>query len=140
MTLNERDLFEAQHSDKVFKIVKFDETSNAYCLHGHLPLTEINLSALAEINYGWVLWQKAKAQAVPEGYRLVPAELYNFQANQLAEEEFKQNKSLFDMEHRGFSGIEMELRQAKWLVYKAESIKENYRRLVEWASKSGDEG
>lgn len=61
-----RSEFEAQHSDKVFKIVKFDEATNAYCLHAHLPLTEINLSALAEINYGWDLWQKAKAQAVPE--------------------------------------------------------------------------
>ncbi|WP_228262083.1 DUF551 domain-containing protein [Acinetobacter baumannii] len=60
-----RSEFEAQHSDKVFKIVKFDEATNAYCLHAHLPLTEINLSALAEINYGWGLWQKAKAQAVP---------------------------------------------------------------------------
>ncbi len=37
-----------------------------------MPLTEINLSALAEINYGWDLWQKAKAQAVPEGYVLMP--------------------------------------------------------------------
>jgi hypothetical protein len=67
-----RSEFEAQHSDKVFKIVKFDEATNAYCLHAHLPLTEINLSALAEINYGWDLWQKAKAQAVPEGYVLLP--------------------------------------------------------------------
>ncbi|MFY1296623.1 hypothetical protein ACOROC_05380 [Acinetobacter baumannii] len=67
-----RSEFEAQHSDKVFKIVKFDEATNAYCLHAHLPLTEINLSALAEINYGWDLWQKAKAQAVPEGYVVVP--------------------------------------------------------------------
>ncbi|HDJ7835903.1 TPA: hypothetical protein PRO12_003750 [Acinetobacter baumannii] len=61
-----RSEFEAQHSDKVFKIVKYDEATNAYCLHDHLPLTEINLSAVAEINYGWDLWQKAKAQAVPE--------------------------------------------------------------------------
>ncbi len=67
-----RSEFEAQHSDKVFKIVKFDEATNAYCLHAHLPLTEINLSALAEINYGWDLWQKAKAQSVPEGYVLLP--------------------------------------------------------------------
>ncbi len=67
-----RSEFEAQHNDKVFKIVKFDEATNAYCLHDHLPLTEINLSALAEINYGWDLWQKAKAQAVPEGYVLMP--------------------------------------------------------------------
>lgn len=55
-----RSEFEVQHSDKVFKIVKFDEATNAYCLHDHLPLTEINLSALAEINYGWDLWQKPK--------------------------------------------------------------------------------
>lgn len=67
-----RSEFEAQHSDKVFKIVKFDEATNAYCLHSHLPLTEINLSALAEINYGWDLWQKAKAQAVPETHVVVP--------------------------------------------------------------------
>ncbi|EPG6933192.1 hypothetical protein NLV80_000798 [Acinetobacter baumannii] len=67
-----RSEFEAQHSDKVFKIVKFDEATNAYCLHAHLPLTEINLSALAEINYGWELWQKAKAQAVPDTHVVVP--------------------------------------------------------------------
>ncbi|MDC5264415.1 hypothetical protein OHW76_04765 [Acinetobacter baumannii] len=79
-----RSEFEAQHSDKVFKIVKFDEATNAYCLHAHLPLTEINLSALAEINYGWGLWQKAKAQAVPEGYKLVPVELSENIAERLA--------------------------------------------------------
>ncbi|HCT9558638.1 TPA: hypothetical protein OVL15_001836 [Acinetobacter baumannii] len=65
-----RSEFEAQHSDKVFKIVKFDEATNAYCLHAHLPLTEINLSALAEINYGWDLWQKAKAQAVQQSFEI----------------------------------------------------------------------
>ncbi|MDP7812041.1 hypothetical protein QWI38_02750 [Acinetobacter pittii] len=90
---------------------------------------------------GWELWQiKAKAQAVPEGFKLVPAELYNFQANRLAEEEFNQNKKLFDMEHRGLSGTEVELRKLKWLQCKAESIKQNYRRLVNWASESGAEG
>ncbi|MDC5255337.1 hypothetical protein OHW91_15115 [Acinetobacter baumannii] len=135
-----RSEFEAQHSDKVFKIVKFDEATNAYCLHAHLPLTEINLSALAEINYGWDLWQKAKAQAVPEGFKLVPVELYNFQANRLAEEEFKQNEKLFNMEHRGLSGTEVELRKLKWLQCKAESIKQNYRQLVKWASESGAGG
>ncbi|MFX6265288.1 hypothetical protein ABTF63_14255 [Acinetobacter baumannii] len=66
----ERSEFKAQHSDKVFKIVKFDEATNAYCLHAHLPLTEINLSALAEINYGWDLWQKAKAQAVQQSFEI----------------------------------------------------------------------
>lgn len=90
---------------------------------------------------GWELWQiKAKAQAVPEGFKLVPVELYNFQANRLAEEEFKQNEKLFNMEHRGLSGTEVELRKLKWLQCKAESIKQNYRQLVKWASESGAEG
>ncbi|MDC5070069.1 hypothetical protein [Acinetobacter baumannii] len=96
MTLNERELFEAQHSDKVFKIVKFDETSNAYCLHDHLPLTEINLSALAEINYGWDLWQKAKAQAVPEGYVVVPKELPLEMALKIAEERILEQPAVKD--------------------------------------------
>ncbi|HHO3503152.1 TPA: hypothetical protein ACRRG1_003511 [Acinetobacter baumannii] len=81
-----RSEFEAQHSDKVFKIVKFDEATNAYCLHDHLPLTEINLSALAEINYGWDLWQKAKAQAVPEGWVIAPQELPLDMALKIAKE------------------------------------------------------
>lgn len=81
-----RSEFEAQHSDKVFKIVKFDEATNAYCLHAHLPLTEINLSALAEINYGWDLWQKAKAQAVPDGWAIVPQELPLDMALKIAKE------------------------------------------------------
>ncbi|XZU48550.1 hypothetical protein ACT4U9_09460 [Acinetobacter baumannii] len=90
---------------------------------------------------GWELWQiKAKAQAVPEGFKLVPVELYNFQANRLAEEEFKQNEKLFNMEHRGLSGTEVELRKLKWLQCKAESIKQNYRQLVKWASESGAGG
>ncbi|EHU1845173.1 TPA: hypothetical protein RHI59_003122 [Acinetobacter baumannii] len=90
---------------------------------------------------GWELWQiKAKVQAVPEGFKLVPVELYNFQANRLAEEEFKQNEKLFNMEHRGLSGTEVELRKLKWLQCKAESIKQNYRQLVKWASESGAEG
>ncbi|MDC5287487.1 hypothetical protein OHW86_10225 [Acinetobacter baumannii] len=88
----------------------------------------------------WSFWNKAKAQAVPEGFKLVPVELYNFQANRLAEEEFKQNEKLFNMEHRGLSGTEVELRKLKWLQCKAESIKQNYRQLVKWASESGAEG
>lgn len=78
--------------------------------------------------------------SVTDGYVVVPVELYNFQANRLAEEDFKQNKVLFESEHRGLSGTEVELRKLKWLECRAESIKENYRRLVKWASESGAEG
>lgn len=113
--------------------------------------SDIAQKEISNMNSRWDAWlrcakhrdaelEKAKAQAVPEGYKLVPVELYNFQANRLAEEEFNQNKKLFDMEHRGLSGTEVELRKLKWLQCKAESIKQNYRRLVNWASESGAEG
>lgn len=42
--------------------MKFDESVNAFVLHDHLDLTEINLSALAEINYGWDLWQHQQSK------------------------------------------------------------------------------
>lgn len=137
--INERELFE--RLDKISEIlndneIEFFDSDNQYY---HTIYTTFVPEEIYFLNGAWMAWQ-AKSQAVPEGYRLVPAELYNFQANHLAEEEFKQNKSLFEMEHRGLSGIEIELRQAKWLVHKAESIKENYRRLVKWASESGAEG
>lgn len=57
-----RSEFLKQQSPKVLKIVKFDESVNAFVLHDHLDLTEINLSALAEINYGWDLWQHQQSK------------------------------------------------------------------------------
>lgn len=54
--------FLKQHGPKVLKIVKFDESVNAFVLLDHLDLTEINLSALAEINYGWDLWQHQQSK------------------------------------------------------------------------------
>lgn len=57
-----REEFLKQHNPKLLKIVKFDESKNGFVLHDHLDLTDINLSALAEINYGWTLWQHLQAK------------------------------------------------------------------------------
>ena len=54
--------FEKAYEPKVLKIVKFDESVNAFVLLDHLDLTEINLNALAEINYGWALWQHQQSK------------------------------------------------------------------------------
>lgn len=131
----EREAFEAQHSDKVFKIVKFDEATNAYCLHAHLPLTEINLSALAEINYGWDLWQKAKAQAVPEGYKLVPVELSENIAERLAFERVPKPRPENDPV---WVEIAERAYKSNLLAKKWELVRE-YKILTE-ASESGAEG
>ncbi len=130
-----RSEFEAQHCDKVFKIVKFDEVTNAYCLHAQLPLTEINLSALAEINYGWDLWNKAKAQAVPEGYKLVPVELSENIAERLAFERVPKPRPENDPV---WVEIAERAYKSNLLAKKWELVRE-YKILTE-ASESGAEG
>ena len=70
-----RSEFLKQHSPKVLKIVEFNESVNAFVLHDHLDLTEINLSALAEINYGWDLWQHRQTE-VDELQKRVDAAKY----------------------------------------------------------------
>lgn len=65
-----REAFEKQHTDKAFEIVRFDETKNRYCLHDNSPLTELNLNALAVMNYGWSLWQKRQAEIDEKDKRL----------------------------------------------------------------------
>ncbi|MCA4370797.1 hypothetical protein LDX88_13680 [Acinetobacter baumannii] len=130
-----RSEFEAQHSDKVFKIVKFDEATNAYCLHAHLPLTEINLSALAEINYGWDLWQKANAQAVPEGFKIVPIELSEEIAERLALERVQKPRPENDPV---WVEIAERAYKSNLLAKKWELVRE-YKILTE-ASESGAEG
>ncbi|OCY90863.1 hypothetical protein [Acinetobacter pittii] len=82
------------------------------------------------------VWE-AKAQAVPEGFCIVPKEMNNFDAYCLAHRDFKQNKILFDMENRGLSDIEVELRKLKWLLWKVYEIKKAYKNFVGWISESG---
>jgi len=82
------------------------------------------------------VWE-AKAQAVPEGFCIVPIEMNNFDAYLLAHRDFKQNKILFDMENRGLTNSEVELRKLKWLLWKVNEIKKAYKNFVGWISESG---
>ena len=69
----EREAFEALHNQKIFKWFEFDSSVNAYVLKD-ISATLEKLTALAELNYGWDMWQAAKASAVPDGYVVVPKE------------------------------------------------------------------
>lgn len=69
----EREAFEALQNQKIFKWFEFDSSVNEYVLKD-ISATLEKLTALAELNYGWDMWQASKAQAVPEGFVLVPKE------------------------------------------------------------------
>ncbi|MEX5287021.1 hypothetical protein [Acinetobacter towneri] len=65
----EREAFEALQNQKIFKWFEFDSSVNAYVLKD-ISATLEKLTALAELNYGWDMWQAAKA--IPDGFVLVP--------------------------------------------------------------------
>ena len=69
----EREAFEALQNQKIFKWFEFDLSVDAYVLKG-IPATLEKLTALAELNYGWDMWQAAKARSIPEGFVVVPKE------------------------------------------------------------------
>ncbi|EPX6842886.1 hypothetical protein ACW05P_002988 [Acinetobacter baumannii] len=39
------------------RIVQYDESKNGFVLQKFVDTTSINLAALAEVNFGWDLWQ-----------------------------------------------------------------------------------
>lgn len=49
--------------------IKYNELENVYEL---IEWDEEYSEALNEINSSWCTWQAAKAQAVPDGYKVVP--------------------------------------------------------------------
>ncbi|MFJ1518501.1 hypothetical protein ACG59Z_01175 [Acinetobacter sp. ABJ_C1_1] len=56
--------------------ISFNAESNQYEISGEKWASELT-EACEELNTGWFIWQecvKAKAQAVPEGYVVVPKE------------------------------------------------------------------
>lgn len=69
----EREAFETLQNQKIFKWFEFDSNLNAYALKDISASFE-KLTALAELNYGWDMWQAAKAKAIPDGYVLMPKE------------------------------------------------------------------
>ncbi|WP_311962139.1 hypothetical protein [Acinetobacter baumannii] len=60
-----RSEFEKHQHPKVLSWMFFDEENNIYQLKA-VTINEDKFRARSELNFGWSMWQKAKAQAVPE--------------------------------------------------------------------------
>ncbi|TPV18769.1 hypothetical protein FJV20_19270, partial [Acinetobacter baumannii] len=59
-----RSEFEKHQHPKVLSWMFFDEENNIYQLKA-VTINEDKFRARSELNFGWSMWQKAKAQAVP---------------------------------------------------------------------------
>lgn len=144
----ERDLYESviektQDIKMVHLVgISFNEEKNQYEVPDEKWASELT-DACLELNTGWFIWQecvKAKAQAVPEGYVVVPFKLTNIDANRLAEIEFKESETLFKLENRGLTESEIAVRKSRWLEWKADQIKESHSKVTKFISESGAEG
>ncbi|MDK1622333.1 hypothetical protein [Acinetobacter baumannii] len=131
MTGNERIPFESQFkTTEIFKresairennILAFSETMNSY----------FNIVT----NDAWQLWNKAKAQAVPEGFKIVPIELSEEIAERLALERVQKPRPENDP-----VWVEIAERAYKSnLLAKKWELVQEYKILTE-ASESGAEG
>jgi len=89
------------------------------------------------INFGWSAWQAAKAQAVPEGFVLVPKLLSDELADELAIDAFNNIQSMFDYEHRGSTATHREEIRLRWCKNKARDFQENYKAMIEAQEQKG---
>jgi len=72
----------------------------------------------------------AKAQ-VPEGFVLVPKELSDEVADELASDAFNNAKSLFDSEYRGYSALQREHIRLRWCKRSAKQYQSDYKAMIE---------
>ena len=66
----EREAFEQLQNPKFFQRAVYLDNSNAYVVNDEYRDDLFSLEWVQEINYGWLMWQAAKA--TPEGFVLVP--------------------------------------------------------------------
>ncbi|MCW1497023.1 DUF551 domain-containing protein [Acinetobacter baumannii] len=64
-----RSEFEKHQHPKVLSWMFFDEENNIYQLKA-VTINEDKFRARSELNFGWSMWQKAKAQAVQQSFEI----------------------------------------------------------------------
>lgn len=86
---------------------------------------------------GWQMWQAA-AQAVPEGFVLVPKELSDEKADIQASLSWSCHLGLFKSQNRDMSATEIEEFRLKWCRNKARDLQEEYKAMIEAQEQSHD--
>ena len=70
-------------------------------------------------------------RATPEGFVLVPKELSDDLADELASDAFNNFQSLFDYEHRGCSASQREHIRLRWCKVSAKQYQSDYKAMIE---------
>ena len=70
----EREAFELNVSPVTWERIEYNAENNIYMAKSKYWTSNIVQAVANEIDFGWKMWQLAKAQAVPEGFVLVPKE------------------------------------------------------------------
>ena len=115
--------------------IQYSELENVYEL---IEWDEEYSEALNEINSSWCTWQAAKAQAVPEGYVLVPREMQWHKADDLACLEWGRHVGLFCSENRDMSALQVEEFRLRWCKNKANKIMSDYKAMIEAQEPTND--
>ena len=132
--LKEKPLFEAEliHS-YLLPFFHFNENTGDY----EFKSESINNTdeedrkvAYESLNTGWAMWlraKRAKAQAVPEGFVLVPKELSDGKADAQALLAWGCHAGLFKSQNWDMSALRVEEFRLKWCKSKARELQEEYR-------------
>ena len=67
----EREAFELNVSPVIWKRIEYNAENNIYMAKSKYWTSNIIQAVANEIDFGWKMWQLAKAQAVQEGFVLV---------------------------------------------------------------------
>ncbi|ATO20029.1 hypothetical protein BS636_10360 [Acinetobacter sp. LoGeW2-3] len=126
MDTNNRKKFEAE-------FVKTAYFATAYRIKGiHNPFSwndQANRYVWHDIQAGWEMWEKA--QAVPEGFIVVPKELSTEEARKHAEAMFNEVEHMIKYEHRDLSEAEFETFKNRWLNARTLNIQFNWKAMIE---------
>ncbi|MGO1062546.1 hypothetical protein [Acinetobacter lwoffii] len=93
---------------------------------------------ITSLLFSWSAWKEAKAQAVPEGFVLIPKEMNWINADILACAEWDKNKSLFCSENRDMTATQVEEVRLRWCKNKAHKIMSEYKILIEAQEPAND--
>lgn len=86
-----------------------------------------------DLNKAWSSWQAAKAQAIPEGFVLVPKELGDGAAENLALNQWEVNKTLLSFQYSDLNTFEFEEVRLNYCKNMANKFKVDYKTMIKAA-------
>ena len=117
------DYYMPNQSSDIRDAVELDKSFHVINVPKLLAVSGLDESYVLRLTDSWNAWKAAKAQAVPEGFVVVPKELSDEKANKMAKDEFSKISSLFHMEHRSEPDNSVEQLKRIWIANKIRNLK-----------------